>query len=249
MNKYIVQSTKYKVTKFWFLFIVFLGAMYYVLGTVYAVSESDCLNKSVSELSPDDMNLCINEILPRIAAAYAPAQETNKANLANLKKQISNLNVRIISISNELSIKEKDIQKREKDMKSSQEILNKRAVDQYFDIRLYDPIMSLLSADDAVEAFKIIKIRERVADENRRTIEKNVQEIFNLKEAKVNLEKNKQSLANLQKKVSEDAKFLEIEVGKVDSFLSVLSSKQQEIINAKSGGFTASVGDSDLSDD
>ena len=128
MNKYIVQSTKYKVTKFLFLFIVFLGAMYYVLGTVYAVSESDCLNKSVSELSPDDMNLCINEILPRIAAAYAPAQETNKANLANLKKQISNLNVRIISISNELSIKEKDIQKREKDMKSSQKILNKKTV-------------------------------------------------------------------------------------------------------------------------
>jgi len=52
-----------------------------------------------------------------------------------------------------------------------------------------------------------------------------------------------------KKKVSSDADFLEKEVGKVESFLSALSSKQQEIINAKSGGFTASVGDSDLADD
>ena len=53
----------------------------------------------------------------------------------------------------------------------------------------------------------------------------------------------------MQNKVSSDAKFLEGEVNKVESFLSVLSAKQQEILNAKSGGFTASVGDSELADD
>lgn len=232
------------ISIFLFFLIVTLTAI-----SVQAVSESDCLNKSVSELSQGDMDVCINEILPRIAAAYAPAQEKNKANLANLKKQIDSLNSRIITISKELSSKEKDIQNREKDVAYAQEILNEKAVSQYITARLYDPLISFISAPDAIEAFKTMKIKEMVADDDRKTIQKYSEEIVNLKNDKESLEKNKSSLASLQKKVSEDAKFLEGEVGKVESFLTALSSKQQEIINAKSGGFTASVGDSDLADD
>lgn len=229
--------------------LVFLSTTYFVLGTANAVSESDCLNKSVSELTQGEMDQCINEILPRIAAAYAPAQEKNKANLAGLKKQIDSLNSRINSLSTQLKNKELEIKNREKDVVFAQKVLNEKAVSQYIAARLYDPIISLISANDALEAFKTIKIKEMVADSDRKTIEKYSSEIVNLKNDKQSLEKNKISLAGLQKKVSEDAKFLEGEVGKVESFLSVLSSKQQEIINAKSGGFTASVGDSDLADD
>ncbi|MFZ3301490.1 MAG: SpoIID/LytB domain-containing protein [Microgenomates group bacterium] len=236
--------------KFIFTFVfVFIGTLYLVLGTARAVSESDCLNKSVSELSQGDMDVCINEILPRIAAAYAPAQEKNKANLANLKKQIDTLNFRINSISKELTSKENNIKSREKDVAYAQEILNQKAVSQYITARLYDPLVSFISASDAIEAFKTIKIKEMVADDDRKTIQKYSEEIIKLKNDKESLEKNKSSLASLQKKVSEDAKFLEGEVGKVESFLTALSSKQQEIINAKSGAFTASVGDSDLADD
>ncbi|MBI4157546.1 hypothetical protein HY502_01740 [Candidatus Woesebacteria bacterium] len=80
-------------------------------------------------------------------------------------------------------------------------------------------------------------------------MEQYADDLVSLKSDKESLEKNKIGLASLQKKVSEDAKFLEGEVGKVDTFLAVLSSKQQEILNAKSGSFIASVGDSALADD
>lgn len=232
-------------------FILSLTISYFLFPISYslAVSESDCLNKSVSELSQGEMDECITTILPRIASAYAPAQEKNKANLASLKTQIDSLNKRINSISAELKNKEKEIQKREKDANYAQEILNNKVTNQYLDIRLYDPLFSVISAKDALSVFKIIKIRQKVADNNRQTIQKYSEDIFKLKNDKTSLEKNKSSLAVLQKKVSEDAKFLEGEVNKVESFLSVLSSKQQEIINAKSGSFTASVGDSDLADD
>lgn len=233
-----------------FIIVSFLISSFYILTSgVFAVTESDCLNKSVSELSQTEMDECINVILPRIAAAYAPAQEKNKTNLAGLKKQIDSLNVRINSISKELLAKESNIQAREKDTKFAQQILNQKAVSQYITARLYDPLIALISAADAVEAFKTLRIKEMVAEEDRKTIEKYSEEIKSLKNDKESLEKNKISLASLQKKVSEDAKFLEAEVGKVETFLSALSSKQQEIINAKSGAFTASVGDSDLADD
>lgn len=249
MNQYIVQSTKYKVFSLFIFLFVFLGTTYYVLSTAHAVSESDCLNKSVSELSQGEMDECINTILPRIASSYAPAQEKNKAELANLKKQIDTLNNRINSISKELQNKENNIKAREKDVNYAQNILNEKAVSQYISARLYDPMVTFLSAVDALSAFKALKVKEIVAEEDRKTIQKYTDEIISLKNDKLALEKNKTSLASLQKKVSSDASFLEAEVAKVEGFLSVLSSKQQEIINAKSGGFTASVGDSDLADD
>lgn len=226
-----------------------LTSYFLILNSSNAVSESDCLNKSVSELSQGEMDECINTILPRIAAAYAPAQEKNKANLANLKKQIDSLNARITSISKELVSKENSIKGREKDVFYAQEILNEKAVSQYITARLYDPLVSFISAPDALNAFKTIKIKEMVAEGDRKTIQKYSEEIIKLKSDKESLEKNKLALNGLQKKVSEDAKFLEGEVSKVESFLTTLSSKQQEIINAKSGAFTASVGDSDLADD
>ncbi len=239
-----------KFLKSIFIFsLFFLCTMYFVLSTVSAVSESDCLNKSVSELTSGEMDQCINEILPKIAAAYAPAQEKNKANLANMKNQIASLNKRVASLSDQLKNKEIEIKNREKDVTFAQKVLDEKAVSQYINARLYDPFVSLISADDAIDAFKTIKIKEMVANRDRQTIEKYGAEIVNLKNDKQSLEKNKLSLASLQKKVSEDAKFLEGEVGKVENFLTALSSKQQEIINAKSGGFTASVGDSDLADD
>src|SRR6185369_13552223 len=57
------------------------------------------------------------------------------------------------------------------------------------------------------------------------------------------LEKSKKSLSSLQSQVSEKQKFLAGEVAKVDSYLSTLSAKQNELAAAKAGGFETSVGD------
>ncbi len=236
---------KLKLFIFLFFSILFFG----VYNLTFAVSESDCLNKSASELSTGEMDECLNVILPRIASAYAPAQEKNKQDLANLKKQLDSLNKRIISLSNELKNKEKEIKNGEEDLAFAQEVLDEKARSQYIDSRLYDPVLSLLSASDASEVFRRIKLREVVAEEDRKTIEKYSQDIISLKEEREALEKNKISLASLQKTVNEQTKFLQGEVDKVESFLSVLSSKQQEILAAKSGSFIASVGDSELADD
>ncbi len=217
--------------------------------SVFAQTESDCLNKRIEDLSDAEMDQCINVILPKIAAAYAPAQEKNKAQLASLKKQVDDLNKRIVSLSLQLKSLENQINQREEDLAFAKEIFEEKAENHYKFLRLYDPIMPFLSSRDASEAFREINFRQKAADEDRKTMEQYADDLVSLKSDKESLEKNKIGLASLQKKVSEDAKFLEGEVGKVDTFLAVLSSKQQEILNAKSGSFIASVGDSALADD
>lgn len=228
-----------------FIFIFFLP---FSLKSTLAVSESDCLNKSVGDLTQGEMDECINTVLPKIAAAYAPAQEKNKAELANLKKQIDNLNQRVVSISLELKNLEKEIIGREEDLAYTSEIFDEKVLNDYKRRRLYDPITPFLISN-AVDAFREVSYQQMAADEDRKAMEEYGSDLASLKSDRENLEKNKTSLASLQKKVSEDAKFLEGEIGKVDSFLAVLSSKQQEILNAKNSSFIASVGDSALADD
>jgi len=228
MSKFV----KLVVILFVILTLFFLpqsGKLRLFINSVLAV---DCLNINPDTVSPDDATLCMTE-LEKIKAQYAPAQEKNKQDLAKLQAKINDLNKRIASMVVFLKKLEVDISKREKDSAYAQEILGKKAVGQYIDIRLYDPVLSILSAKDALEVFRTIKIREKVADADRKTIEKYSEEIIKLKNDKETLEKNKASLAVLQKQVSEDAKFLASEVSKVDNYLATLSAKQNAFLAQK----------------
>ena len=218
-----------KVVKFIVVLFVFLFASYFVLSTANAV---DCLNINPNTVSSGDADICMAE-LDRIKSQYAPAQEKNKQDLAKLQTKVNDLNKRIYAMTVFLKNLELDIKKREKDSAYAQEILGQKAVGQYIDIRLYDPVLSILSAEDALEVFRTIKIRERVADADRITIEKYSGEIIKLKSDKESLEKNKASLAVLQNQVSIDAKFLAGEVAKVENYLATLSAKQNAFLAQK----------------
>ena len=227
--------------------IIFITAavfVFYLLppSSIFAVSESDCLNKDPKIMTTDEQNECSQIILPRIAAAYAPAQQKNKEELANLKKQIDSLNQRIASILNQLKRTETEIINRERDLAYTSEIFDEKVLSDYKRRRLYDPITPFL-VSNAVDAFREVSYQQMAADDDRKVMEEYGEDLAILKADKESLEKNKISLTSLQKKVSADAKFLEGEVGKVDSFLAVLSSKQQELEAAKAGGFSTSVGD------
>jgi hypothetical protein len=69
------------------------------------------------------------------------------------------------------------------------------------------------------------------------------QQLQDLKSKKATLEKNKASLASAQSNLDQRATFLEGEVSKVEKYLTELSAKQQELIAAKAGGFSTSIGD------
>ena len=212
------------------LSIVVISILYFAFSKV--VLAVDCLNINPNTVSSGDADFCMAE-LEKIKNQYAPAQEKNKQDLAKLQAKVNDLNKRITSMTIFLKNLELDISKREKDSAYAQEILGKKAVGQYIDIRLYDPVLSILSGDDALEVFRIIKIREKVADADRKTIKRYSEEIIKLKNDKLNLEKNKASLAVLQKQVSEDAKFLAGEVAKVEIYLATLSAKQQSFLAQK----------------
>lgn len=191
---------------------------------------------------------CQYSQIQREIDALTPAQENNKKELANLNKQILDIKAKINTILSQLSSLEKQISVREEELAYATEIFNQKTNNHYRFLRTYDPITPFLT-ENAVEAFRESAFLQRAADGDRETIDKYAQELSDLKKDRDNLEKNKAAFASLQKQISEKADFLSKEVAKVDQYLTTLSNKQQEILNAKNGSFIASVGDSELADD
>ena len=186
---------------------------------------------------------CQIAALQREYDARFPAQQKNKEDLAALNKQLADLNSRISKLISQLKVLEQQITGREEDLAYTREIFNEKAREQYTFLRLYDPITPFLFADSASQAFQEITLRQRATDENRKTMEQYATDLSTLKTDEDNLTKNKASLSSLQLQVADKQKFLAGEVAKVDTYLSSLSSKQQELQALKEGGFSTTVGD------
>ncbi len=234
------QISKFKIKpkflKVILTIIVFMSTMYCVLSTVYAQNCGSDLDCQIAQIQKE-------------IDALSPAQEKNKQDLAALNTQITQLNAKIANLTSQLKSLELEIAGREKDLAYAKTVFDEKARDLYTFLRLYDPITPFLFSDSASDAFQEIALRQKVTDADRQTMEDYAKELTSLKNDKENLEKNKTSVSSLQSQVTEKQKFLASEVAKVDTYLSSLSAKQQELLAAKSGSFIASVGDSELADD
>lgn len=175
--------------------------------------------------------------------ALSPAQEKNKQDLAALNKQVADLNAKIANLGKQLANLSKEIDTRVGDLAYTKEIFDEKAKHHYTFLRLYDPITPFIFADSASQAFHEISLRQKAADEDRKTMEAYAANLAKLKSDKESLEKNKAGLSSLQAQVSEKQKFLAGEVAKVEAYLGSLSSKQNELEALKAGGFSTTVGD------
>ena len=229
-------STKILLGKFLLLFI---GVALLFFST-HLVNASHCAGS--------DYDCQISEIQREIDA-LTPAHEANKQQLASLNSQIASINSRITNISAQLTALAASIAEREEDLAFAREVFDEKTNNHYKFLRIYDPLAPFLFSSDASEAFREINFRQKAADEDRKTMEEYVADLFELKTDKENLEKNQASLATAKANLNSQAKFLGGEIDKVENYLASLSARQNEIVAKRSGGFTVSVGDSELADD
>lgn len=222
----------FRIFKF-FIFIVAASFTFYFLPFTFVKAQ---------ECPASDYDCQIAQIQKEINA-LSPAQEKNKADLAALNKQISDLNSRISRLAKDLKNLEAKISAREEDLAYTKEIFDEKARNHYAFLRLYDPITPFLFSDNASQAFRELSFRQKAADSDRQTMEEYGMDLTSLKTDKESLEKNKASLSVLSAQVAEKQKFLAAEVAKVETYLTSLSAKQNELASLKAGGFSTTVGD------
>lgn len=220
-----------------YLTLATLAAFLTFTVTLTSFAEPDCNNPG-----PGDIDYCLEKIQQEIDA-LKPAHEYNKQELADLRQQLDSLGKRIAGVSSQIRVVEENISQREEDLAYAKAIFEEKTNNHYRFIRLYDPLLPFLSSSDASSAFREINFRQKAADEDRRTMEIYAQDLFNLRQDKESLEKNKTKLAAVQRQVDERAEFLEGEVEKTESYLSQLTSKQETLLAMKAGGFQTSIGD------
>lgn len=195
-----------------------------------------------------DYDCQIKEIQEEVDA-LRPAQEKNQKELANLKKQLTDVKNKIAGLTSKMNDLEKDIEVREEDLGVQKELLQARARSLYLKSRQFSPLAALLTSSTASDFTRELSIREQAMSEDREVINDISGELARLSKDKKTLGETRVGLQATQKQVDEKAKFLAVEVEKVGTYLAQLSAKQNQILAARSGQFTASIGDSELADD
>ncbi len=238
------------------IFTIFSSKILYLLGLLLVVFVVGALSPGKYILA-DEVKELQKQIddLEHLKKLSEDATTPLEAEVASLDQKIQNARAGIVRArqqSAELAI---EIEKREAEMSYQYTILSKRIAEQYKKARTFSPLLMLLSSNDAKELTKDLAYRSSVKAQDNRMIHALSEDIANLERDKRTLEENQVTLARLERQLDEQAAFFKGEIAKARDYqkdltgkIAELSARQQEIINARSGGFTVS-GDSELADD
>ena len=208
--------------------------------------SSGNLDKITKELK--DME----DALSKSVAATKPLQ----SELDRMQKQIQGIKNQVASVEYDMQIKKKEIDNGYKNLAQKQELILRTIRDFYIKSYTESPLSIFLSEAQGSE-----KTQETLYQEIKTKQDRNI--ITNIALSITSLENKKAQLAQEQKWLIATKANLDEQSSKLDEIvkgalayqkdvsakIAELSALQQTIINARSGGFTATIGDSDLADD
>lgn len=235
----LVRSEKGKLIRIFFIIFLLFSFYYFPFTKKVQALSDECSGSSIPFAKLDT---CIGEI-EREVGALKPAHEKNQKELSDLKKKLILVRDQVKKLNAQANKLQLDIFDREKDLGVQEELLNERVGSYYIRSRQFSPFVVFLSSSTATEFTRELVLREQAATEDKRTIEDLSAQLLQLKEDKKTLEKSREGLKRVQAQVDSRAGFLEKEVAKVESYISTLSAKQQQLSAQKAGGFQTSVGD------
>src|SRR3989344_88159 len=159
-----------------------------------------------------------------------------------LQGQLDSIVVKIAKLSGDLKKSEEDLAQQKKILAAT---VRNFYIGSFSDI----PLLTLFSSGDATETLKQIALEQQTSRQDRAIIR-------DISEKIAKLASDKKKLAAAQAQINNQQQFLKGEIAKAKSFqsevegkIASLSARQQEIIAARSGQFTATIGDSELADD
>jgi len=240
--KYLVLGIKQKWVIFCLLVFPLILATFYFLPIAHA-DEVEDIQKQIDALNKSK-ELSVNATKPL------------EGQLDNLKLQLAQIQSSIDNLSSNIKQKQKDLDSRGEKLAFQQALLEKRVREYYVRSYLAEPLIVILSSLHSGDLFRELSYRQSVTREDKQIITSITGEVVDLLTQKSKLEKDKVKLASFQAEVDKNADFLGGEIKKAKAYqadltgqIAALSAKQQEILSARSGQFTASIGDSELADD
>ena len=203
----------------------------------------------------DDLTKQINDLTSALNQSKA-ATTPLESQLKSMQAQITTIKARVAGIEADIATKKESIDKSYKDLAKQQEILGRTIRSFYIKSHYSSPMFILLSSSDASEITQILAYQKAATDQDKAIITNIALSITDLERKKQLLEDEQSRLTALKATLDKQSAELDKIVSGAKAYQSTLSgkiaelsAKQQSIISARSGTFTATIGDSDLADD
>lgn len=226
-----------------FLILPFCIFLFFLFPSVSLSDEVDDLTKQINDLTAS---------LNQSKAASAPLE----SQLKNLQGQLADIKQKVALIEQDIEEKKKNIASGYKSLEKQQDIFERTIRQYYINTYADSPVLLLVSAKSASDATQKLAYQKAKADQDKAIITNIALSIADLERKKKNLESEEERLSIAKASLDKQSAELDKIVKGAKSYqadlsgkIAQLSAKQQEIINARSGGFTATIGDSSLADD
>ncbi len=214
--------------KFLVFFLVILAG-FFVMASTLRADELEDLQKQINDLQ-HQLDLSKNATTP-------------------LESQVKGLDAQLTSIGARLSAISADLIRSEKDIEQQKKVLAGTVRDYYISSFVDIPLLTFFASNDATDTLRFIAFQQISSKSDREIIQ-----TISARVAK--LADDKKRLASAKAQIDKQSQFLKGEIASAKSYqsqlegqIASLSARQQEIINARSGEFTATIGDSELADD
>jgi peptidoglycan hydrolase CwlO-like protein len=236
-------------------FIIFLLLTASLLVTGFSVPFVFSQSIDVSSGNLDNINKQLADLTSALNNSVA-ATKPLQSQLDSMKNKIADIKAQVAAIEVDTQLKKKGIDKGYKDLAEKEQIISQTIRDFYIKSYYDSPLLIFLSSVDASEMTQVLAYQRAKTKQDKAIITNIALSIADLERKKAELEQEQKWLVSTKASLDEQSAKLDKVVkgalayqSDLSGKIAELSAKQQEIINVRSGGFTATIGDSDLADD
>jgi peptidoglycan hydrolase-like amidase len=230
--------------------------LYYPLAPInynLAPAHADTLDTSSSHL--DDINKQIADFTKALNDSVA-ATKPLQSQLDSMQKQITDIKQQVAQVEADTVIKKQQIDTGYKDLTQKETMLNQAIRDFYVKSYYDSPILTFVSTETASQMTQTIAYQHAATNQDKAIITNIALSITDLETKKAQLDQEQKWLVSTKANLDQQSIKLDGVIKgalayqqNLSSKIQQLSAEQQAILNARSGSFTATIGDSDLADD
>lgn len=224
------------------IFCLLIGVTTYNAPKSYS-DELDDINKQLTELT---------DALSKSIAATKPLE----SQLNSLTQQINGIKARVVSIESDIAKKKVDIEDGYKNLGDKEEKFNAAVREYYIKSYYQSPLAIILSAGSASELTQQLAYQRIKTNQDKAMITNIALSITDLETRREKLKSEQEKLIAIKSTLDDQSQKLDKVVkgakdyqAEVSGKIADLSAKQQQILSAKSGNFTFTIGDDGLADE
>jgi peptidoglycan hydrolase CwlO-like protein len=225
------------------------------IGMAVPVRADECDIANINNLDEVAVSRCLDKLKGWVAAV-TPAQEKNRADLAAMQKQVAGLAAQITALEKRIKDKQTAIAGQDKAFDEQLASLGEAVRSLYIREQSTPGMATVVMRGNLDKSVWLLGMYSAAARHDRDVIVGITQKLEDLRKEKDVLEKQQTQVAALKKQVAaKEAEFAKVvaeaeeAIGRLESQIATLTVRQQEILAAKTGLFTTSVGEVPPADD